>query len=65
MPQVAALSDHHILVEKVIVNKRTATTVRELTLEEKIHQVAYLISGGKVTEKQLDYAREIILNPEN
>ena len=30
-------------------------------LEEKIEQIAKLISGGKVTEKQLEYAKEMVL----
>ena len=62
MPQVAALSDHHILISKAVKDGRTSTSVKELNLEEKIHEVAYLISGGKVTQKQLEYAREIVLN---
>ena len=62
MPQVAALSDHHILISKAVKDGRTSTSVKELGLEEKIHEVAYLISGGKVTQKQLEYAREIVLN---
>nr|MCR5348367.1 hypothetical protein [Bacilli bacterium] len=61
MPQVAALSDHHVLVEKSVMLGRTSTSIKELSLEEKIHEVAYLISGGKVTKKQLEYAKEIIL----
>ena len=65
MPQVAALSDHHILIRKEVSGGRTSTKIRELSLEEKIHEVAYLISGGKVTEKQLEYAKEIILSPDN
>ena len=32
------------------------------SLDEKINQVAYLISGGKVTEKQLEYAKEMVLS---
>ena len=65
MPQVAALSDHHILIRKEVHAGRTSTKVQELTLEEKIREVAYLISGGKVTEKQLEYAREIVLSPKD
>jgi len=61
MPQVAALSDHHILISKEVINGRTSTKIATLSLEEKIHEVAYLISGGKVSEKQLEYAREIVL----
>ncbi len=61
MPQVASLSDHHILISKEVRDGRTFSSVKELTLEEKIRQIAYLISGGKVTEKQLEYAKEMIL----
>ena len=65
MPQVAARSDHAVLIEKSVSKGRTSTNVKELSLDERIQAVAYLISGGKITQKQLDYAREIIFNPEN
>ena len=61
MPQVASLSDHHILISKEVKGNRTYAHMRNLNLEEKIREVAYLISGGKVTEKQLEYAKEMIL----
>ncbi len=61
MPQVASLSDHDLLISKEIKNGRTYSKVKELSLEEKIRQVAYLISGGKVTDKQLEYAKEMVL----
>ncbi len=61
MPQVASLSDHHILIAKEVRDGRTYSTIKELTIEEKIRQIAYLISGGKVTEKQLEYAKEMVL----
>ena len=61
MPQVASLSDHHILIRKEVNDGRTFTRIKELTLEEKIREVAYLISGGNITQKQLDYAREMVL----
>lgn len=62
MPQVASLSDHHILIEKSIKGNRTFVKIKELSLDEKIRQVAYLISGGKITEKQLEYAKEMVLS---
>lgn len=61
MPQVASLSDHPILISKTVKDGRTYSNVKELSLEEKIRQIAYLISGGKVTEKQLEYAKEMVL----
>lgn len=61
MPQVASLSDHPILISKTVKDGRTYSNVKELSLEEKIRQIAYLISGGKVTKKQLEYAKEMVL----
>ena len=62
MPQVASLSDHHILIEKSIKENRTYVTIKELSLDGKIRQVAYLISGGKITDRQLEYAKEMVLS---
>lgn len=61
MPQVASLSDHHILISKLIKDGRTYAKMKELNLEEKIKQVAYLISGDKITSSQLEYAKEMVL----
>ena len=58
---MASLSDHHIRISKNVVGKRTYATAKELTLEEKIYEIASLISAGKVTDKQLEYARELVL----
>ena len=62
LPQVASLSDHHIRISKEVINKRTYAKAKELTLEEKILEIATLISSGKVTEKQLEYAKEMVLD---
>ena len=64
LPQVASLSNSHIKISKKVVKGRTYTTIKELSLEEKIYEIASMISGGKVTQSQLDYAKEMILNKE-
>ena len=61
LPQVASLSDHHIRIAKKVANNRTFTTIKELSLDEKIYEIASLISSGKVTDKQLEYAREMVM----
>ena len=61
LPQVACLSDHHIRINKTVVDKRTFASAKELNLEEKIYEIASLISSGKVTQKQLDYAKELVM----
>ena len=65
MPQVASLSDHHILISKEVKGNRTYAHMKELNLDEKIRQIAYLISGGKITDKQLEYAKEMVLDRKN
>ncbi len=60
-PQVACLSDHAILIEKSVKDGRTSTSIHELGLEEKIDAVASLISNGRITEKQREYAKEMVL----
>ncbi len=61
LPQVAALSKNHVKISKEIKNNRTYTYIKYLTLDEKIYEIASLISGGKVSEKQLEYAKEMVL----
>ena len=61
LPQVASLSDHHIRIAKKVSNNRTYATIKELSLDEKIYEIASLISSGKVTDKQLEYAKEMVM----
>ena len=61
-PQVAARSEHQILLSKKVKEGRTYAEIKELGLDEKIRQVAYLISGGDITQKQLDYATEMVMS---
>ena len=61
LPQVAALSKNHIKISKMVKGNRTFTEIKELSVEEKIYEIASLISGNKVTDKQLEYAKEMVL----
>ena len=62
LPQVASLSNNHIKISKEVKNGRTYTSIKELNLEEKIYEIALMISGGKVTDSQLQYAKEMVIN---
>ncbi len=64
LPQVASLSNHHIKISKIVKEARTYTLIKELSLEEKIYEIALMISDGKVTPKQLEYAKEMVLSNE-
>ena len=62
LPQVASLSNNHIKISKEIIKGRTYTSIKELNIEEKIYEIALMISDGKVTNKQLEYAKEMVIN---
>lgn len=61
LPQVVAVSDHHFKIEKTVSDGKTVTTIRELTEEESIYELARLLSADNITEKALDNARELRL----
>ena len=65
LPQVASFSDHHILISKAVRDGRTYTSIKTLGLEGKIKEIAHLISGEEITEKQLAYAKEMVMNKGN
>lgn len=60
LPQVASMSDHHLLISKMTKNDRTTTQVKELKKEDKIDEIARMISGASVTELTRENAREMI-----
>lgn len=60
LPQVASMSDHHLLISKLSKNDRTTTQVKELKKEDKIDEIARMISGASVTELTRENAREMI-----
>ncbi len=59
-PQVAAFADHHFKVNKTTESGRTRTTVDLLSDEERVLEVARMLSGTKITEKTLEHAREMM-----
>ena len=60
LPQVAGFADTHYLVEKVERNKRAVSRIRKLELEERVGEVAKLLSGAEVTRSGLESARELM-----
>ena len=59
LPQVASLSDRHILVNKEV-GERAVTVVRVLSEEEKVDEIARMLAGYKITETSRASARELI-----
>jgi len=60
LPQIAGLADSHFAVEKIEDGKRTTTRLRKLDVDERVREVAKLMSGEKVTEAGLKSAKELM-----
>ncbi len=61
LPQLAAMADLQLLVEKTVEGERTGTHVRRLTEEERAGEVARMLFGADgSTDTALDHARSMI-----
>lgn len=60
LPQVASMSNHHLLISKASNDDRTTTQVKELENDDKIDEIARMISGASVTKLTKENAKEMI-----
>lgn len=60
LPQIASLSDNHILIEKIDLNNETKSILKVLTPEEKVNEISRLIGGINITETTIDQAKLMI-----
>jgi len=60
LPQIAAFADQHFVVEKREADGRTKMQVRLLDDRARMHEVARMVSGAKVTETSLQHAAQMI-----
>ena len=60
LPQIAAYGEQHIKVYKQDTNKRTETHIRPLTPEERITEIATMLSGNTPTPSAIKNAHELI-----
>lgn len=60
LPQMAAAGDAHFFVYKEDRADRTVSRIRRLTEEERIREIAQMISGARVSENAVQSARELL-----
>ena len=61
LPQVASKAKHHFFVYKDIVDEKTRSNIRTLTREERIMEIAKMLSNAEVTEEAMR-AAEVLIN---
>lgn len=59
-PQIAARAHHHLYVYKQEVNGVINTSIRSLSLDERVNAIAHMLAGENPSEAVLASAREMI-----
>ena len=65
LPQIAAMGSHHYKVLKQETEAGTISQMKELTPEERIEEIAQMLSGSDITQAALANAKELISKHEN
>ena len=58
--QVAGFADKHFKIEKIINENTTTTTIHEISGDERLKEVARIISGAEITPESIATARTLI-----
>lgn len=60
LPQVAACGNHHLKVEKTTEQGQTFSSIRPLTQDERVDEIARMLGGLKITQTTREHAREML-----
>lgn len=60
LPQVIAAADYQFFIEKESKDDSTVSTVRLLTAEERVEEIAKMLAGDQVTQAALSQAEELL-----
>ena len=60
LAQIAAMADNHLLIQKNTQNGRTFTKVEPLAYEDRISEIARIMSGAELTENLYKSAKELV-----
>lgn len=60
LPNVAAIANNHLHIYKIDENDRTKTGVNLLSFNERVKEIAMMISGKKITSFALENAKELL-----
>jgi DNA repair protein RecN (Recombination protein N) len=61
LPQIASKGHEQFTVEKRLTNNITKTTIRKLSTDERITEIAKLLSGSEITNASIENAK-VLLN---
>ena len=65
LPQISAMADNNLLIEKVEKDNKTLTSVKTLSENDKINEIVRLVGGSLDSETAINHAKELIQEAKN
>lgn len=59
LPQIAAMADNHLKIEKISEGNETSTKIYPLDEEKSVEELARMLGGAEITETVMQNAREM------
>ena len=60
LPQVAAVAQHHLLIQKRVHDQRTTTSVTPLGTNQRVEELARMLAGDTITKLAREHASELL-----
>jgi DNA repair protein RecN (Recombination protein N) len=60
LPQIASYADNHYSIQKRVEKGRTVTQVARLDKQDRVQEIARMMSGERITESVLRHAAELL-----
>ena len=60
LPQVAAKGNHHFKVQKSMSKGKTVTSLKKLSNDERIEEIAMMLSGNEITPTAIAHAKQLM-----
>ena len=60
LPQIASKADTHFKVYKIEDSNRTVSKIKKLVIDERVEEIAKMLSGKTVTEVSINNAKELL-----
>ncbi|HEX9251503.1 MAG TPA: DNA repair protein RecN [Ignavibacteriaceae bacterium] len=62
LPQIAGMANNHFAVEKKQIDNRAVSSIKKLSDDERINEIAKLISGEDLSKASIESAKQLIFN---
>ena len=60
LPQIAAVANYHFVVYKTDSKNETITNIKQLTENERINEIAKMLSGKNITQSAINNAKDLL-----